>query len=75
MAMIGTLLGLIFLIIILGVVFWAVMRLIALVPLAEPFATIVHVLVVLLGVLVVIWVIMIVLGIAGIHVNIPSLGK
>jgi hypothetical protein len=71
--MIGTLIGLIFLLIILGVLFWAAQSLVALIPLSEPFATIIRILFILITVLVVIWVLIIVLGIAGIHVNIPSL--
>ena len=72
--MIGTVLGLIFICIILGVVWWAVQQLIALVPLAEPFATIVRVLIILVGVLIVLWILIWILGAAGIHVNMPKLG-
>ena len=71
--MIGALLGLIFALIIIGVIFWGVMRLLALVPLAEPFATIVQVLCVVVAVIIVIWVIITLLGIAGIRVRMPSI--
>lgn len=67
--MIGTLIGIIVVCIILGVVWWAAQKFLALIPLAEPFASIVRILVVLVGVLVVIWVFLKVLVIAGIHVN------
>lgn len=66
--MLGTIIGLIFVIIILGVAWWAFQRLIALVPLAEPFKTILDVLIVVLMVVVVIWVLSVLLGMAGIHV-------
>jgi uncharacterized membrane protein YwzB len=67
--MIGTLIGLIFFLIIVGVIWWALQQLLALIPLAEPFATLVRILIVVIGVIVVIYVAMILLGMAGIHVN------
>lgn len=67
--MIGTLIGLILLLIVLGVLYWGAQQLLALIPLAEPFATIVRVLLVVVLVLIVVWVITILLGAAGIHVN------
>ena len=66
--MIGAVIGVILLVIIVGVLFWAGQRLIALIPLDEPFRTIVYVLVVVLGVFVVIWVFIQLLALAGIHV-------
>jgi len=66
--MIGTIISLILLIIILGVLFWAGQRLMALIPLAEPFRTILYVLLVLLTVVIVIYVFVTILGMAGIHV-------
>jgi hypothetical protein len=66
--MISTIVGLIFLCVILGVVVWAGQRLLALVPMAEPFATIVHVLLVVILVVIVLYVIAVLLGLAGIHV-------
>jgi hypothetical protein len=71
--MIGTIIGLIILVVILGVVFWAGQRLMALVPLDEPFRTIVYVLGVLLTVVVVLYVFIILLNMAGIHV--PMFGQ
>ncbi len=67
--MIGTLIGLIFFCIVIGVVWWACQQLLALVPLAEPFATIVRILLVVILVIIVIYVATMLLGMAGIHVN------
>jgi hypothetical protein len=67
--MIGTVIGLILACIILGVIWWAGQQLLALIPLTEPFATIVRILFVVLLVVIVIWVIIVLLGVAGIHVN------
>jgi len=69
--MLGTLIGLIFALIVLGVIWWAVRRLIALIPLEEPFRTIVDVLLILLGVLVVLWILTVLLGLAGVPVRWP----
>lgn len=67
--MIGTIVGLILLCVLLGFVWWAAQQLLALIPLSEPFATIVRVLLVLLLVVIVIYVLSVILGMAGIHVN------
>lgn len=67
--MIGTLIGLIFLCIVLGVLWWAVQQLLPLLPIAEPFRTIIRVLCILILVIVVIWVLIALLQMAGIHVN------
>jgi hypothetical protein len=67
--MIGTLIGIIFTLIVLGVLWWACQRLMALIPIAEPFKTIIYVLCVVVMVLVVLWVIAALLGVGGIHVN------
>ena len=67
--MIGTLIGIIILCIFLGVLWWAAQQLLALIPLGEPFATIVRVLVILVGVLIVLWVLLKILAVAGVHVN------
>lgn len=69
--MIGTIIGLILLCIILGVIWWAGQQLLALIPMGEPFATIVRILMVVLLVVIVIYIVIVLLGIAGIHVNIP----
>lgn len=74
--MIGALIGIIITLIIVGVVYWAILQLIPLLPLPEPFGRIIHVLLVLLLVIVVLWVILKLLGVAGIsmpfRVGIPS---
>ena len=67
--MLGTLIGLILLCVVLGVLWWAAQQLLALVPLGEPFATILRVLMVLVLVCIVIWVLVQILGIGGVHVN------
>lgn len=66
--MIGTLIGIIFACIILGLVWWACQQLLALIPLGEPFATIVRVLMVILVALIAMYIIAMLLGMAGIHV-------
>jgi len=66
--MIGTLVGIIFALIVLGVLWWGVQQLMALVPIAEPFKTIIYVVSVIIMVLVVLWIIIVLLGMAGIHV-------
>ena len=73
--MIGTLIGLIFFCIIMGVVWWGCQQLLALVPLAEPFKTIVRILMVVILVMLVIYVATILLGMAGIPVNNLGLGQ
>lgn len=73
--MIGMLIGLIFICIILGVLWWAINQLLPLIPLAEPFRTIVRVLMILVLVLVVLYVIAQLLGVAGIHVNTFGIGR
>lgn len=67
--MIGSIIGLILLCVFLGFVWWAAQKLLALVPLAEPFATMVNILLVGLVVVVVIWAIVLLFSFAGIHVN------
>jgi hypothetical protein len=69
--MIGTLIGIIITLILLGVAWWATQQLLPLIPLPEPFARIVHVLMVVVLVLIVLWVIMGLLGSAGVAVPRP----
>jgi hypothetical protein len=71
--MIGTVIGLLLLLVFLGVLFWGGQQLIALVPMSEPFTTIVRVLIAILMVVIVIYVIIVLLGMAGIHV--PMIGS
>jgi hypothetical protein len=66
--MIGTIIGLILLVAVLGVLVWAGQRLMALIPLGEPFRTIIYVLFVVLTVVLVIYVLLVLLGGIGIHV-------
>ena len=68
-AMIGTLIGILLVIIVLGVIWWAIQQLIPLIPLGEPFHTIVRVILVVILVLIVVWIITVLLGAAGVHVN------
>lgn len=67
---IGVIIGIILILVILGVLFWAgqqIMKLIA--PyVGEPFATLIRILFVLLLVFICIWVIVVLLGLAGISV-------
>ena len=67
--MIGALIGIIFTLIVLGVIWWAVQMLMGLIPIAEPFKTIIYVLTVLIMVVIVLYIIAQLLGIAGIHVG------
>lgn len=66
--MLGAVIGLIFTLIILGVVWWGCQQLLALIPMAEPFATIIRVVMVILMVIIVLYVAATLLSFAGIHV-------
>ena len=70
--MIGALIGILFLIVLLGVGWWAIQTLLALIPLAEPFRTILHVVLVLILVVIVLYVITVILNLVGISV--PGFG-
>jgi hypothetical protein len=70
-SIIGTLIGIIVLLVVLGVVWWAIQQLLPLIPLGEPFATIIRVLMTVIIVLIVLWVILLLLGAAGVHVGGP----
>jgi hypothetical protein len=70
--MIGAVIGLILLVVFLGVVFYCVQQLLPLLPLAEPFSTILRVLVILLVAVIVLYVIVTLLGMAGVHVPVPG---
>ena len=66
--MIAALIWLILTLIVVGVVYWVIQALLPLIPLPQPFAQIVHVLMVLLLVIVVVYVIaQLLLPMAGIH--------
>ena len=66
--MIGAIIGIILVLIILGVVWWAIQQLLPMIPLPDPFGRIVHVLLVVLLVVIVIWVIIQLLAVAGVRV-------
>jgi hypothetical protein len=68
MGMIGTLIGIVFVLILLGVLWWAAQRLIGLIPLPEPFATIIYVVMVVILVIIVLWILATLLGMVGVHV-------
>ena len=61
--MIGTLVGIILTLIILGVVLWAVQQLLPLVPLPHPFGVIINVLITVIAVIIVVWIIAGLLGV------------
>lgn len=67
--MIGTLIGLIFVLIIVGLVWWAAKRVLLLIPLEEPFKTLVYVVSVVLLACICLWIASVFLAMAGIHVN------
>lgn len=71
--MIGAVIGLILLVIFLGVVWYCIQLLLPLIPMSEPFTTILRVLIILLIAVVVLYVITVLLGYAGIHVPVWSL--
>ena len=62
---IGTMIGVIITLVIVGVVWWAIQQLLPMIPLPEPFKRIIYVLMVVVLVLVVLWVILKLLGAAG----------
>ena len=66
--MIGAIIGLILLVMFLGVVWYCIQLLMPLIPIAEPFATILRVLVILLLAAIVFYVIVVLLGYAGVNV-------
>ena len=75
--MLGTAIGFLFLLVILGVAWWAIVT--KLYPLiqpyiGEPFATIIYVVIIIIFVLIVLWAIATLLGFAGIHVPMFSGG-
>ena len=61
--MIATLISIIFAVIILGVLWWAVQQMLPLIPMAEPFRTILRVLVVLVTVFIVLYFLQQILGV------------
>lgn len=72
--MIGAVIGLIILVIFLGVVWYCIQLLIPLIPMGEPFRTILRVLMILLVAVIVLYVVLQLLGLGGIHVGGPFRG-
>lgn len=70
--MVGTIIGIIITLIVLGVIWWAVEQLLPLLPLPAPFAQIIRVLMIVLLVFIVLWVIVTLLGSSG--VGVPFIG-
>jgi hypothetical protein len=68
---IGTLIGIIVTLIIVGLIYWVVQQLLPLLPIPEPFAKIINILLMVILVLIVLWVILVLLGAAGVHVPGP----
>ena len=66
--MIGVVIGLIVVCVVLGFFFWAFQQLLPLIPLSEPFRTIIRILVALLILVVVIWFLLQLLAMINIHV-------
>ena len=64
---IGVLISIIVTLIICGVIWWAIQQLLPLIPMAEPFRTIIRVLMTVILVLIVLWVMLTLLGYAGFH--------
>jgi hypothetical protein len=68
---VGTLIGIIIALIVLGVIWWAIQQLLPLIPIGEPFMTIIRVLMIVILVFIVLWIILVLLGAAGVHVGGP----
>ena len=60
--MIGTLIGIIITLVVVGVIWWAIQQLLPLIPLPEPFRRIIYVLMVVILVLIVLYVILQLMG-------------
>ena len=70
--MIGAIIGLILLVLFLGVIWYCIQLLLPLLPISEPFSTILKVLLILLVAVIVFYVIIQLLGMAGIHTGFPG---
>jgi hypothetical protein len=68
---VGALVGIIFTLIIVGLIWWAIQQLLPLIPVPEPIGRIIHILLVLILAFIVLWVILVLLGTAGVHVPAP----
>ncbi len=67
--MISTLIGIIIVVAGIGFIWWAIQQLLPLLPVAEPFSTIIRVLLAAVVFFIVLWIILQLLGLGGIHVN------
>jgi hypothetical protein len=72
--MLGTLIGFVILLVLLGFGWWVVQQLLGLIPLAEPFATLVRIALYVILVVIVIYVLITLLGMVGIHVPLFGVG-
>jgi hypothetical protein len=61
--MISTLISIILLLLVAGVIIWAIQQLLPLIPLPHPFSLIIHVLLVVITVLIIVWIIAGLLGV------------
>jgi len=68
MALIGTLIGIIIALLILGVIWWAIQQLLPMIPLPEPIRKIVYVLLVVIVALIAIYIILALLQAVGVSV-------
>jgi len=66
--MIGTLIGILISVIVLGVLWWALNEIMRVLPIAEPFHTIARVVMTLIVVVVAVWIIVQLLTMVGVHV-------
>jgi uncharacterized membrane protein YwzB len=69
--MIGALIGIVLTLVILGVVWWGIQEVMARFPIAEPFGTLVRVVIIIVAVVIAVWVIVQLLAVAGVHVPFP----
>lgn len=67
--MIGTLIGLLLAVIIVGVIIWGAHKIMSVIPMAEPFKTIAHVIVVIIVVIMCVYILAQLLGVAGVPVR------
>jgi len=67
--MLGTIIGLLLVCVVAGFIIWAVQQLISLIPLGEPFATLVRILIYAIILVVVLYAISVLLGMIGINVG------
>lgn len=73
LSVLGTIIGIILVLVVAGFFFWAIRKLLALVSVAEPFATLIQIALAAIVLVVVIYVILALLGMVGIPVHVLSL--